>query len=157
MYVSVVVCLCLYAYRFRDTFLVVKLGEYRIWILILIALLFSTVLHCVRRLERIWICSIQIPFWLIVSVVFPHNAKTTPGWFSSCNHLPVWEDRGSWQAWCPEIPLDQCPESTCIPCWGLSPCSAHTARRCSPLQSGTTTMGRAAAVDDHPVTNTMME
>ena len=27
MYVSVVVCLCLYAYRFRDTFLVVKLGE----------------------------------------------------------------------------------------------------------------------------------
>ena len=27
MYVRVVVCLCLYAYRFRDTFLVAKLGE----------------------------------------------------------------------------------------------------------------------------------
>ena len=27
IYISVVVCLCLYAYCFRDTFLVVKLGE----------------------------------------------------------------------------------------------------------------------------------
>ena len=27
IYVSIVVCLCLYAYHFQDTFLVAKLGE----------------------------------------------------------------------------------------------------------------------------------
>ena len=48
---------------------------------------YSTVLHCVRRLERIWICSIQIPFWLIdwlirlIRLFFPIMQKPFLGGF----------------------------------------------------------------------------